>query len=83
MKTNNVFTDEDMKRLKEESEVHKRIVITCQSGPPLRLDALLARLDAAESVCQQVEIYITDKTPLMYRMKELLRKWRKAKGEIK
>ena len=70
------FTDDDLKRLKEEAEIHKRIVITTQSGKGLRLEALLARLEAAEEC---VKLMLQD-IPLPLEEKAL-KAWRKACGE--
>ena len=74
------FTDDDLKRLK--SEIREAIAWENSVEMPGRhAKALLARLEAAEAVCQQTEIYITDESPNMFRMKDLLKAWRKAAGK--
>lgn len=77
------FTDDDLKRLKESLYCDHDGPSGCLHpiyGPP-EIETLLDRLEAAEAVCQQTEIYVTENTPKMFRTKELLKAWHKAAGK--
>ena len=72
------FNENDLKRLKDTFFNKRDFQIALTVGQSI---AVFARLEAAEAVCQQVEIWITKDTPKMFRTKELLEAWREAAGK--
>ena len=68
MKTNDVFTDADLKRL-------KTMVLNCEATLPIRLSNLLIRLEAAEAYIKTVE------EPEIHGAWSAYRDWKKAAGK--
>lgn len=75
-----VFTDEDLKRLKEDIELANR-----QPCPMIHIDtdtqlALLHRLECSERVCKDMERYHDRNSPSI-NYYDHLEAWRKASGK--
>lgn len=75
------FTDADLKRLKEYLTSPNAQTTWYAPADRDNLEALVARLEAAEAVCQQVEIWITEETPKMFHTKDLLNAWLSSSGK--
>ena len=70
----NKFTDDDLKRLKEDAERDKRIGLASAD----RFIALLSRLEAAEKVAERYMGFPENHTRID---NTLIEDWRKAAGE--
>jgi hypothetical protein len=71
MRINDVFSDDDLKRLKRYSERAKGSPLRLIPLPAIEIDSILSRLEAAEA-CIESHMKIWD-----------VEVWRKSKGELK
>jgi len=71
------FTDEELKRLKEHYEIHVEGSEPCLGEDSDLIKALLARLEAAEKVCNSCEMEMMEK----HYDGDALLAWRKSRGE--
>jgi len=73
----NPFTDEDLKRLTEWINGVPARALTLPNAELIK--ALLARLEAAEKVCSQIDKY-TDTLDIYVPIRESYQEWEKAAG---
>lgn len=78
------FTDEDLKRLKEELIGHDPRLVTPLKREYPQFESLLARLEAAERICFWIQAYGNSRTSrrkLLRNAFQEIEAWLKSKGE--